>query len=276
MTDETTRSIERHYTQGGLLARVLTALAGAGIDAKRLRAEDLYAIDQLHGGGLAATKEHARRSGVTAGMHVLDVGCGVGGSARYLATTLGCRVTGVDLTAEFIAVAAALTERCGLAERVAFEKADATDLPFGDATFDHVWSHNVTMNIRDKTAFAREVARVLKPGGRLTCAEYAKGPSGSLTFPLSWARDSSQSFLVTPDEMCAALAAGGLRVLIQDTVAEGDASTSVARSGGQSGGRMGLTSAVVMGNDAPERQRNRATSSRDGALIDQFIIAAKP
>jgi len=275
VTDETNRSIERHYTQGGLLARVLTALSRAGIDVERLRAEDLYAIDQLHGGGLAATKEHARRSGITARMHALDIGCGVGGSARYLATTLGCRVTGVDLTAEFIEVARALTARCGLADRVAFETADATELPFGEAIFDHVWSHNLTMNIRDKAAFAREVCRVLKPGGRFTCAEYAKGLSGSLTFPLSWARDASQSFLVTPEEMRATLEAGGLRVLEQVTVPEGEASTSGARSGPSSGAGAGLTSAVVMGDDAPERQRNRAKSSRDGALVDQFIIAVK-
>lgn len=273
MSDDANRSIERHYTQGGLLARVLGALTAAGLDVDRLRPEDLYAIDQLHGGGLAATKEHARRAKLSAAMHVLDVGCGVGGSARYLAATVGCRVTGVDLTAEFIEVARDLTRRCGLPPRVAFERADATALPFGDATFDHAWSHNVTMNIRDKAAFAREIARVLKPGSRFTCAEYARGPKGALTFPLSWARDASQSFLVTPEEMRAALEAGGLRVLEQVTIPEGDASTSVPRPA--DGARARLSSAVVMGDDAPERQRNRAKSSRDGALVDQFIVAER-
>jgi SAM-dependent methyltransferase len=277
MSDAVTQSIERHYTQGDLLERVLAALARAGLDVERLKPEDLYAVDQLHGGGLAATKEHARRSGITAAMHVLDVGCGVGGSARYLAATIGCRVTGVDLTAEFVLVARELTRRCGLAGRVAFEPADATDLPFAAAAFDHVWSHNVTMNIRDKAAFAGEVARVLKPGGRFTCVEYAKGPRGRLTFPLSWAREASQSFLVTPEEMRAALEAGGLRVVEQVSVPEGEASTSVARpaAGGPAAGAA-LTSAVVMGEDAPLRQRNRAKSSRDGALVDQFIAAVRP
>jgi SAM-dependent methyltransferase len=158
---------------------------------------------------------------------------------------------------------------------VTFERADATDIPFAGATFDHVWSHNVTMNIRDKVAFAAEIARVLRPGGRFTCAEYAKGPTGSLTFPLSWAREPSQSFLVTPEEMRAALESGGLRVLEQVTAPEGDASTSVARAA-PVGGREPLTSAIVMGDDSPLRQRNRAKSSRDGALIDQFIVATRP
>jgi SAM-dependent methyltransferase len=274
MADEATRSIERHYTRGKLLERVLAALSGAGLDVDHLRVEDLYAIDQLHGGGLAATKEHARRSGITAAMHVLDVGCGIGGSARYLAATIGCQVTGVDLTAEFVEVARELTARCSLADRVTFERADATELPFADATFDHVWSHNVTMNVRDKAAFAAEVARVLVPGGRFTCVEYAKGPRGSPTFPLSWARDPSQSFLVTPEEMRAALEAGGLNVLEQVTVPEGEASTSVAST--LPATSVALTSAVVMGEDSPERQRNRAKSSRDGALVDQFIVASKP
>jgi SAM-dependent methyltransferase len=258
VTDDTNCAIERHYTQSDLLARVLDALAAAGLDVERLRPEDLYAVDQLHGGGLAATKDHARRAQLTAAMHVLDVGCGVGGSARYLAATIGCRVTGVDLTAEFIVVARDLTRRCGLSPLVAF---------------DHAWSHNVTMNIRDKIAFAREIARVLKPGGRFTCAEYAKGPKGALTFPLSWARDAGLSFLVTPAEMRAALESGGLRVLEQVTIPEGDASTSVARPA--DGVRARLTSAVVMGDDAPERQRNRVKSSRDGALVDQFIVAER-
>jgi SAM-dependent methyltransferase len=273
VTDDTNCAIERHYTQSDLLARVLDALAAAGLDVERLRPEDLYAVDQLHGGGLAATKDHARRAQLTAAMHVLDVGCGVGGSARYLAATIGCRVTGVDLTAEFIVVARDLTRRCGLSPLVAFERADATALPFADAAFDHAWSHNVTMNIRDKIAFAREIARVLKPGGRFTCAEYAKGPKGALTFPLSWARDAGLSFLVTPAEMRAALESGGLRVLEQVTIPEGDASTSVARPA--DGVRARLTSAVVMGDDAPERQRNRVKSSRDGALVDQFIVAER-
>jgi MPBQ/MSBQ methyltransferase len=93
------------------------------------------------------------------------------GASRFLAKELGCRVTGIDLTQECVDVARELTRRCGLKEAIDFRQADATNMPIGDAVFDHVWSHNVTMNIQDKEKLALEIARVLKSGGRYSCWE---------------------------------------------------------------------------------------------------------
>ena len=72
-----------------------------------------------------ATAELAKLAGITADMSVLDVGSGVGGPARFLAATYGCRVTGVDLSEPFVDAARYLTERTGLSGEVSFQTASA-------------------------------------------------------------------------------------------------------------------------------------------------------
>jgi ubiquinone/menaquinone biosynthesis C-methylase UbiE len=106
----------------------------------------------------------------------LELGCGLGGSSRYLAAECSCRVAAIDLTPNFVEAARVLTARCGLSERIEFQQANALALPFEDGTFDHVWSYAVTMNmnIADKEGLGREVARLLKPGGRFSCNEIAR------------------------------------------------------------------------------------------------------
>ena len=273
---DSARSVQDHYGLDGLLQRVLAALAAAGIDPDHPSVEDLQAIDQLHTGGLAATKEHGARAGIAPDMHVLDLGCGVGGSARYLAENVVCRVTGIDLTKEFVDVARQLTARCRLADKVTFEQADALDLPFEGESFDHVWSHNVTMNIADKTGLAAEVARVLRRGGRWTSAEIAKGPAGDPEFPLPWARHPRDSFLVSPDQLCAALEAGGLRVVerIDDTEVY-NALAQQAQARDRQGPPQGIGIDVVLGDDLPARARNMTEARAEGKIVHPFVIAEK-
>jgi ubiquinone/menaquinone biosynthesis C-methylase UbiE len=117
-------------------------------------------------------------------MYVLDLGCGLGGASRYLAAECGCRVAAVDLTRNFVEAARILTARCGLADRVEIRQANALALPFQDGTFDHVWSYAATMNVADKEGLWREVARVLKPGGRFSCNEIAQRSGEAPVFPL--------------------------------------------------------------------------------------------
>ncbi len=78
---------------------------------------------------------------------MLDVGCGIGGPARYLAATFGCRVTGIDLSPEFIGAATYLTARCGLLDRITIQVGDALHLPFEDAAFDTVFLQHVAMEL---------------------------------------------------------------------------------------------------------------------------------
>ena len=202
--------VQRYYGDRPVLQRIDDALRAAGVDPESPSHRDLWPFDQLHSRGIVATREHAERAGIQAGMYVLDIGFGLGGASRYLAAECSCRVAAVDLTPNFVEAARILTARCGLAERIDFRQANALDLPFQEGTFDHVWSYAVTMNIADKEGLGREVARVLKPGGRFSCNEIARGSGGAPAFPLPWATDEETSFLSTSAEMCAALEAGGL------------------------------------------------------------------
>ena len=209
-------------------------------------------------------------------MHILDLGCGIGGSSRFLASTSEYRVTGIDLTQEFIDVAQDLTRRCALNRSITFQQGNALDLPFADARFDHVWCHNVTMNIEDKEALASEIARVLKPGGRFSCAEVGLGRYGVPEFPLPWARQPSSSFLVTPDDMCAALETGGLRVVKRHNDTEITlAALREVRARAQRGELPLQANQIVLGNDFPDRARNAQRMTIDGRLVTHVLMAEK-
>jgi SAM-dependent methyltransferase len=269
-------AIRGHYGISGMLARIEAALAAGGTDPRHPSYRDLLLFDQLHEGGSTATREHARRIGIGAGTYLLDLGCGIGGASRLLAAEFGCRVTGIDLTSEFVAVARELTARCGLADRIDYRAADALDLPFAEATFDHVWSQFVTMNIADKAGLAREVHRVLRPGGRFSCAELNLGPHGEPIFPLPWAADPSYSFLVAPNAMRDALLGAGLRIveaidLSAASIAYVEEMSRRLRAGEQPDQR----NDVVMGEGFRERGRNVARCYKEGRIVSRLVIAEK-
>jgi SAM-dependent methyltransferase len=124
-----------------------------------------YSGATKHMGGLSTTKELVELCGITESSYVLEVGCGTGATARYLAQKVGCRVLGVDIRPSMIDQARERAARGGVEERVEFRVADATALPFDGGTFDVVLVESVTTFIQDKAAAIREYARILKPGG---------------------------------------------------------------------------------------------------------------
>ena len=153
--------VRDHYRATGLAERLKTALAVFGPEDERLTPQQLAPLDHFHTRGIAASAELAKLAGITADMSVLDVGSGVGGPARLLAATAGCRVTGVDLSEPFVEAARYLTERTDLGGQVTFEAASALALPFGDGAFDAVFLQHVAMNIVDRPRLYREIRRVL-------------------------------------------------------------------------------------------------------------------
>lgn len=268
---ETTRQVAAHYGRPGLAERILGALAAAGKDIDNLTPDDLADIDHFHGRRLAATRELARMLAPRADEHVLDVGCGIGGPARHLAYHHHCRVTGIDLTPEFIAIAELLTARTRLAERVAFRVADAVALPFAPASFDAAWLQNAVMNIADRPRLYSELARVLKPGGRLAMQDVMQGPNGPPFFPLPWAREPAISFLRTPEETRALLEAAGFAVLdwidnTAATIAHAEAERARAAASPHKG-PPALGIHLFAGEDFPERARNTNRSLREGRTL---------
>ncbi|HEM62040.1 MAG TPA: class I SAM-dependent methyltransferase [Chloroflexi bacterium] len=120
-----------------------------------------------HMGGLTTTKELIELCGIDESKYVLEVGCGVGATASYLAKNVGCRVLGVDIRPTMVERARERAARDGVGDKVEFRVADATELAFEDATFDVVLVESVTTFIEDKAAAVGEYARVVKPGGRV-------------------------------------------------------------------------------------------------------------
>ena len=203
--------INQHYGRGDLGATILTALEAAGKNPERLSPDDLAPVDQFHFRGKEATLELVRLAGLQAGMEVLDVGGGLGGAARLLASEQACRVTVLDVTEEYCRVGTMLTTRTGLLDRVSFQQGSALEMPFPDARFDAVWTQYSSMNIADKARLYAEIYRVLRPAGRLALYEIMAGPVQPIHFPVPWAHDQTISFLLPPEEMRALLIKTGFK-----------------------------------------------------------------
>ncbi len=193
------QSIDQHYGHGDVLATILAGLQAAGKNLDALTLDDLAPVDQIHTRGKQATLELAQHAGLKPAMQVLDVGGGIGGTARIIASDFGCSVTVLDLTAEFCRAGEALTVRTGLSDRVKFHNASALDMPFPDASFDQVWSQHSSMNIDDKEHLFAEIYRVLRPGGRYAFHEIMAGAVSPLHFPVPWAPVPEINFLRSPE-----------------------------------------------------------------------------
>jgi ubiquinone/menaquinone biosynthesis C-methylase UbiE len=211
MTDAL-QEIRTHYRAAGLTERLRTALAGLAPEDHALTPQQLAALDQFHTRGLAATAELAQLAGLGADMEVLDVGAGIGGPARFLAASLGCRVTGVDLSESFVEAARYLTERTRQSEQVSFQVASALALPFDNGRFEVAFLQHVAMNIAERARLYREIRRVLQPGGRFATFDVVSA-GGELHFPVPWARTPATSFLLTAEATREAIEQAGFRTL---------------------------------------------------------------
>jgi ubiquinone/menaquinone biosynthesis C-methylase UbiE len=268
--------VETHYTRAAIGETILAALAAAGKDVEHLTIDDLAPVDEFHSRRRLATVELAALLAPKAGDHVLDVGSGIGGPARYLAATYGCRVSGLDLTAEFCRVAGDLARRTALADRVEYRQGDATAMPFAGAAFDLAWLQNASMNIADRDRLYGEIHRVLKPKGRFALQDVTAGPGGAPYYPVPWAREPGISFLLPPEVTRAKLEASGFRVLVwQDktaiAVAEALAERAKATENPAPPPALGIQ--LILGADFPAMMKNslRNLEERRIGLINAVL-----
>jgi len=210
--NELESAVARHYGDTDLLARILAGLIAAGVDPGRLQPGDLAPVEEFHIGGRKATALALEKMSLSKGQRVLDIGCGIGGAARYIADQSGCNVSGIDLTPEYIAVAKTLTELTGLDDKVTFDVASALAMPYPDQVFDAAITLHVAMNIPQRAALYSEIARVLKPGATLYIFDVMKKSDGDLLFPVPWAETKDTSYLTTPEEMCSLLEDAGFGI----------------------------------------------------------------
>ena len=195
MTDTANR-VREHYSAADLTDRIKSALATIVPEDEKLTVAQLAPLDQFHSRGILATAELAYAAELAPSTRVLDLGCGIGGPARYLAATFGCKVIGIDLRPGFIEAATYLTERCELSDRVNFQIGDALHLPFENEAFDTVFLQHVAMSIEDRAGLYAEVNRILTPKGRFVIHDIVLR-DGDVVYPAPWARDASTSFLLS-------------------------------------------------------------------------------
>lgn len=271
-------NIQEHYGRQGLYEAILEALTAAGKDINQLKPEDLAPIDEFHIRGREATRELASQVQLNSKHKVLDVGSGVGGASRFLALEYGCRVTGLDLSEEYCRVAQSLANRLGLNSLVTYQQGSALDMPFEDNSFDIVWTQHATMNIADKPRLYSEIARVLRPNGYFTMYDVLAGPVTPLYYPVPWARDSSISFLTTPDGTRELLEATGLHILGWRNTSEigREWFKKVAAKMQQQSETLKLGFHILLGPDFRVMAQNQVLNLNENRIVLIECVAQKP
>ena len=206
-------------------------------------------------------------------MHLLDIGSGLGGASRYFAHALGCTVTGIDLTEEYVRVAQALSERTGLAGQVSYRHGSALALPFPAGTFDGAYMLHVGMNIADKAALFAQVRQVLKPRGVFGVYDVMREGEGALELPGALGRELGDELRRIERDLRAATRRRGLRGArpaqpprVRDHVLPGTARAHRAER------RAAPRAASPHGCDDPQKIANMVSALEAGLISPTEII----
>jgi SAM-dependent methyltransferase len=258
-------SLKAHYSARDIEARILAALRAAGLDPEqRLSPEALGALDHFHTGGFRASLVLQELAQIRAEDRVLDIGAGLAGPARMLAASPGCRVDCIELSPDYCAGAVLLNRLTGLDDRIGVHQGSALDLPFPDDSFDAVWMQNVGMNIEDKRKLYAEVCRVLKPDGRFAFQEMTAGETATSYFPLPWATDPADNFLISIEEMHSVLGESGFIAEYFEDVSNAQ-SPPPASGTPESAAQVQLSLSVYVDNLA-QKAENATRSLREGQI----------
>jgi ubiquinone/menaquinone biosynthesis C-methylase UbiE len=271
---QTEQLVAKHYARPGLEQAILDALAKSGKNIDRLVAADLSGADEFHLGWRQATVELARNLGLAEGVELLDIGSGLGGPARYFAEVGDCRVTGIDLTEEYVKTATALTRRCGLADKVHFRQASALALPFAENTFDVATMIHVGMNIEDKARLFKEARRVLRQDGHFAVYDIMKTAAADLPYPMPWAETKETSFVVPPETYHELLIASGFEVTQEHNRRE--LALTLGREMRENASKHGappLGLHILMGPATPQRLGNVMGALQQGLIAPIEIVA---
>jgi len=269
--------IADHWATGDVYALIISALEASSKSSDAPSIEDLAAIDHFHARGFPATVELGDRLPVEPGDHILDIGCGLGGPARYFAQRFDCRVSGIDITEPFVEAGKKLTALLGLNDKVSIEQGDGQKLPYGDDLFDGAYSQHVTMNVADRSAFFTEAWRVLKPGGFFALTEHGLGPAGTPHHPVPWSEDGTGEWLMTPEQTSELLAAAGfVDIEAEDTGTKYLEAYRTAIASADRGELPPVGTHLLMGATASQKVRNAARNIEESRTRPVQVFCQKP
>jgi SAM-dependent methyltransferase len=275
MTDA--KAIADHWAKGDVYASIVSALEKMSKPLDSLTVEDLAPVDHFHARGLSATVELADRLPIKAAQHIADIGCGLGGPARYIAQRFQCNVSGVDITQPFVDTANKLTALLRMGAQVSIENGDGERLPYPDAHFDGAYTQHVTMNVADRPKFFAEAYRVLKPGAFFALSEHSLGPKGNPHYPVPWSEDGSGAYLIPPSETQAVLERTGFEnIVIEDTGAKYVVGYKIAMEKAEKGVLPPLGTHILMGDTALQKARNATRNVEEGRTRPIQLVCRKP
>ena len=269
----TEQQVSQHYTHGALEHAILEALKVAGKHSDRLSHADLAPVDEFHIGGRQATADFAQQLKPQSHMHLLDVGCGLGGASRYFASEFGCRVAGIDLTDEYVGVATSLSRRTGLDDKVSYRQGSALSLPFADGAFDGAYMFHVGMNIANKAALVREVRRVLKSGALFGIYDVMRENDGAFSYPVPWAATAETNFIEPATTYKRLLEDARFKIVQERSRREFaiEFFRQLRERMAQSASPLGLQ--IVMGASAPQKVANMMELLDNGTISPTEIVA---
>ena len=270
------RQVAEHYTHGTLESAILAGLDKLRGVSEAAPVDQLASVDEFHMGGRAATTAVAEQLRLSPGLRVLDVGCGLGGTARFLATAHGCRIAGVDLTPEYVEVGESLNRQLGLDAHISLSVASALAMPYEDSSFDRCTMLHVGMNISDKNALFSEIARVMKPGGYLVVYDVMRSDDQPLAYPVAWAQDEATSFVGSIEDYRNAMEANGFEIL--EEINKRDLALEFfknIKARLAEGGAPPLGLHIVMGKEAPQKVANMSANIQKGAIAPVQVLARR-
>ena len=274
MSDE---EVSAHYASAGLLAAIRDGVAKLGKTPATVTVEDLAPVDEFHIGGRQASEEFLGQLSLSSDQRVLDVGCGLGGSARFAATRYGCQITGIDLTEKYVTTGQVMCDWVGLAGRVSLRQGSALTMPFEADTFDRAYMLHVGMNIDDKRQLCAEIHRVLRPGAYFGIYDVMRTGEGELAYPVPWAETPATSAVHSVDDYRVALRAADFVTMTErnrrDFALEFFAKLKARTTGASGPAPLGLH--ILMGHTSSQKIANMVANIASGTLAPVEIVARK-
>ena len=275
MTDS--NLVANHYTHGSLVEAIHDGILKLGKTTDSVDIDDLSPVDEFHIGGRIATQGFLDQLDINASHHVLDVGCGLGGGSRFAAQKYGCRVTGVDLTPEYVDTGNIICSWVGFGDRIQLQVENALSLSQSGAFFDRAYMLHVGMNIADKQTLASEIYRVLQPGGRLGIYDVMSVGEGDLAFPVPWATGPESSAVAPSTAYKSALQDAGFSIISERNRREFalDFFELLQSKAASAGGPPPLGLHILMGSTAPQKVKNMIQNISRNLIAPIEIIAEK-